>query len=619
MKLFKKAFFSIIIVLSAEFAFSDDWYVCLGSFQNLENAKNFMTELKTKGFPAGITEHYVNNKLMYRVVYNEPFSTDTEARNKRNLLEKNPTVKKLKISNLWICKALDFIEESNVFELPVQEKEEKNKENPKVTEKLPEETLAFQEIPEVEIAIKEAPLPEVKTEKKTVPEKPVQETVLTVNTKKEIPLTEEKPYSVLINSYKEEQQAIHDKNRLEKKDIDSYILKTFDEDEFFSFDLHAGAFETVEETEELQQQLEDMGITNTQLSDYNDLTEAAEKYDETVEEKKVTYEDAAYSYPGTFAFYVKETLRQFPVNPDYQIEEVYIFDIDNLYSESENEEINSESESWTSTVQEFSNEESKIHALSAASYYDPLFDHKLTVLIAQGEENSFSQNLEDEENCFEYKFKLCDGILNSMIFNKADDYLLCGISDKGNMIIIMMAEDFTEEQFMEFLDNTTNDSGLLFYPQLRKTLAVLPKENETVERNFIFFKLSKVDYSYTVDRNYSAWSKAIVGHWEACGYFIQDETLLAISFFDMDYDYNAQEVHQMFMEQRTLINNYPLAALLNHSSQFDKAPAWYSGLNDDSNELSFSIKSYIVAIDSYNPEQLTENQLIKVADDLRIW
>ncbi|MBQ2124697.1 MAG: hypothetical protein II196_02775 [Spirochaetales bacterium] len=56
----------------------------------------------------------------------------------------------------------------------------------------------------------------------------------------------------------------------------------------------------------------------------------------------------------------------------------------------------------------------------------------------------------------------------------------------------------------------------------------------------------------------------------------------------------------------------------NHPSSLELADSWY--LNSfSSNELSFSTKSYIIAVNSYSGERIPENDLIGVAKELQIW
>ena len=126
--------------------------------------------------------------------------------------------------------------------------------------------------------------------------------------------------------------------------------------------------------------------------------------------------------------------------------------------------------------------------------------------------------------------------------------------------------------------------------------------------------MSRIGESYAAERSYSDWSVPIVGHWNARSEFFQDNQKLSISFFDMDYDYNANRVHGMFMNEKKgiTINSD------NHPSNLELADSWYLDIFS-SNELSFSTKSYIIAVNSYSDERISENDLIGVAKELQIW
>ena len=41
----------------------------------------------------------------------------------------------------------------------------------------------------------------------------------------------------------------------------------------------------------------------------------------------------------------------------------------------------------------------------------------------------------------------------------------------------MISHDFTEDEFKAYVNDFTNDSNLLIYPQIRKPLLVLPDNN----------------------------------------------------------------------------------------------------------------------------------------------
>ena len=543
--MFKRFLFFIIFCLfSLVQGVCDSWSVCLGSFKIRRNAEKLVESLKQENIQATIYLHESENGIFYRVLLNQSFDFINEARNKRDEINNQSVIKNLNISGLWACSAL------------------------------PEELQS-----------------------KTV--------VLQSNKIDEIPVSIEKPYSVMVRSYKEEQAAINDKERLCENEVNAYILKTFDDSSYFSFNLHAGAFDTVEEVEELQEKLEDLGIEDTKISNYEDIADNIEKYNEVIETQNVTFEDGNYTIPTSFSTAIKTCIRQFPVNKNFQVEQINIFDIDNINATEADVD-------GAEKIDDFIDETNGVHAVSIATYKDDLFDKNVMVFMAVGEDGCFKEK--EIEAGEKLQLAIVDDVLDcTVLFNDNDCYLL-GTNSAKNMLVGMISKDFTESQFSAFINNISNDSSLLVYPQLRKTLLVLPERNDLLQRDFLAFTLSRIGESYAAERNYSDWSVPIVGHWNARSEFFQDNQKLSVSFFDMDYDYNANRVHGMFMNEkkRITINSD------NHPSSLELADSWYLD-SFSSNELSFSTKSYIIAVNSYSDKRMPENDLVKVAEELQIW
>ena len=543
--MFKRFLFFIIFCLFTLIqGVCDSWSVCLGSFKIKENAEKLVESLKQENIHAAIYLHESEDGIFYRVLLKQSFDFINEARKMRDEINSQSVIRNLDISGLWACSAS--------------------------SEELQSKTVVLQS-----------------------------------NKIEEIPVSIEKPYSVMVRSYKEEQAAINDKERLCENDVNAYILKTFDDSSYFSFNLHAGAFDTVEEVEDLQEKLEDLGIEDTKISNYEDIVDNVEKYNEVIKTQNVTFEDGNYTIPTLFSSAIRASIRQFPVNKNFQIEQISIFDIDNINATGADVD-------GAEKIDDFIDEINGVHAVSIATYKDDLFDKNVMVFMAVGDDGCFKQK--EFDGAEDLQLAIVDDVLDcAVLFNDNDCYLQ-GTNRAKNMLVGMISKDFTKGQFSAFINNISNDSSLLVYPQLRKTLLVLPEKNELVQRDFLVFTLSRIGESYAVERNYSDWSAPIVGHWNAKSEFFQDSQKLSVSFFDMDYDYNANRVHGMFMNEKKgiTINSD------NHPSSLELADSWY--LNSfSSNELSFSTKSYIIAVNSYSGERMPENDLIEVAKELQIW
>lgn len=597
----KKKFFSLVLlffVFSSFRIWAETYYVCVASYWNESFASKLVSDLEEEGVPAVIDEYEKGYDTYYRVLISLTFDTAEEAKKKCQELKTLPVIEDLKLDGLWICKGNKILDEKvksasrNIVEPVVEEYE-----IPVVTEAEPEPELVINE-PVIE-------------EKEVV----LQPIILTTNENNEIKVSEEKPYSVKIRSHKEAQAAENDKRRLKNSDIDAYILKTYDEKELFTFDVHAGAFETIEETEELQKKLEEMGIENTEISDFEDIEEGLELYDEMIEEQEVVFENVNAELPGNISEEVQSCIRQFPVNKDFQIRALEIWDMENARKNN------------YSKIPEYDGIDERTKALSVVSYRDDLFGKDVYVFLFSGEQNAYEKLFIEsgeyysvfEEVSFvdNIDFSTAEGTINCKLYTKDSDFILNGTNSDKSFQLFMIAENFTLRQFNEFLNNCYNDSSYLVYPQLRKSLFVLPVENKFIHRDFVNFSLNKIEMDYAKEKNYADWAMAIVGHWSSDSIYFQDGKLLSSGFFDLEYDYNAKMVHTMFMDahRETVVNS------LNHPSMINNVEGWFLlNMWNGSDELSFATKSYIIALDSYsNSGMLSEQDLLEVAQSLQIW
>ena len=542
------------------FCFSEEWFVCLGSFSDLKNARNYSALLKSYFFKNKISVAEVNGTKRYRVLYDSVCDSKENAKLLSKRIYQRPYAVPCKLNEIWVCTADNF--------------------------------LSFEDY------------------STTTPANSLQS-----NDINEIPLSDEKPYSVQVGSYKEESPAKRDQERLQAQNIDAYILKTYDDDTYISFDLHAGAFKTKEETEQLQKELEDIGIKGTKLSDYEDIKDSIEKFNNLADNTNISYGEGVTEIPDIFSEEVKNLIAEFPINPNFQIETIEILDIENI-NKTENPDFDFSNE--LSLINNFDN----VSAISKAVYKDDLYNKTITVRIFSGTENRFARIKndflpKDGEQAYQVDFWAKTQIFNCYFYKQDGIFKLLGTTKDENKLISMEASNFSNEEFVALLGDMTNDSNLLVYPEVRKNLLTLPKKSSTSKRDFVYFKLEQIGDEYARERGYVNWARAIVGHWEASSSFLQDGKKISTGFFDLDYNYNSKQVHAQFMEEHenALINEN------NHPSEIFSVKGWYVGTRplNPSNELSFSKDSYIIAINSYAPDYFSEEELKDLAKDLQIW
>lgn len=534
--------------------FCQSYYVCVGSFTKESNAKKLAQTLQENEIDSSITQECIKGILYNRVLLLPGFESikDAKSFSKARLLKQ--ALKPLGIKDTWVCKA-------NIKTSSASAKTSSN------------------------------------------------DKVLSSNDMKNLPTNANLPYSVKIRSYKEETLATNAKNRLEALPIDTpYIEKTYNDGDF-SFNLHSGSFATESEAENLQEKIANLGINDTELSNYDDTLPLMQNYDNIIQASPVVYNAGEASVPTIFSPHIVNFIKQFPINRNFIIDNIIIADMDNIESVYDLPQ-NSELDLLTSMLPE----NAKIHALAICLYRDDIFSKNINVMALQSDSGAFdklTQNTNSTQDIM--PIMLPGGSSNFIVKKTGNDWLLLGCNKEKDTLILLQAKDFSETQFKAFIDNIENDSSLLVLPQIRKSLLILPDKMPGIENKFLYWTLDKVNWQYAQERGQAEWARQIVGHYCSSGYFKQDDKDLNIGFFDLDYNYNAQNTHNIFKADHSIIDTDT-----NHALPIYDTEGWYIS-NFNGNEISFASLSYIIAVDSGESERLTETQLLEVAKNLRIW
>lgn len=428
--------------------------------------------------------------------------------------------------------------------------------------------------------------------------------------KNDFPLTEELPYSVFLERYKEESRAENAESRLEAQGIDSYIVKKYDDETLMSFDLHSGAFSSEEEAESYRRQLTEKGVGAKEVSHLDEFRGAAEKFDKLTDEEDIVRFRENYRIPEELPPVLIEQLSYFPLHADYALSSLCLFDINNiagLVYDFDNEIFRQ--------LSEITEELGRRDVCSLAVYENALFGKTVTVMIFSGE-NPTEQTFyfeEDSEARLPYKGKY--GLLN---FYRTDSDTLAGVSGDRKHVIFLNAGPFSDEEWEDFISRSWYDSDRFIYPEIRETLFILPKTGDS-GRRFLAFELSRVGQSYAEEKGNELWARRIVGHWSSAIVFDCRNALTSVSFFNLDYDLNARETHGLFMKS----HREDVAGWywnISEEKSVNGVTGWFLEA-DDENELSFSFGPYIVAVGSNRLEEPLPDyeEISELALDLQIW
>ena len=563
-RIMKKLIFIFSFLFVSSFCFAQKYYVCLGSYSVEKNAVDFQNSLTPYSVPTFIEKAASSDgRTLFRVILDMPKYTIEEARILRDKVARTTVAKEKNLTGLWVLSSSHETKIETPESVPVQNTKSVQNSTPRTEQKLEEN--------------------------------------------KEIPLSEEKPFSLLIESYKDEQVANNDKERLQDKNIDAYVLKRLSENEIITFDLHAGSEDSEEALEVLKTKLDDLNI-DYEVSDFTEISDEVEKYDSVLKTQDIVSDDGIYEIPEQVSESVKKIIFDFPINKDFQLDSILIVDVDNAIANG-------------SAAYNYSDDfilDIVPNSFSKAVYYDSLFDNTVNIVISTFDKDVSKDvfikmnSLADGEDFYKKQdFAINDGILNSWIFKNEDDYILIGYSKEQKILISLATGDLSEEEFISFMENSFNDSTLLVYPQIRRTFCVMPKTNENI---FLLYNLEQIDMDYVKEKNYADWSWGMYGHWRADFYFENYYDDFEVAFFDLDYDYNAGENQKLFIKA----HQNTAETESNHYLNINGEDGWYVETND-SKEISFSHRSHIIAVDTSLYSILDEEDLYDIADSLLIW
>lgn len=638
-KLFLSIFILNILVVGAVFA--DGYHVCVASYKSLDNAETMLKKLEKQSVSALVSENKVKNQTYYRVLLSKEFKKAQDARKYRDEVKNYSFVKELGLKDFWVCESekivlrnqlvkitTDLPQPAKVAPAPAPKKVVEEKPAPKakpapvpvpvpVPLPIPEEPDVKNIVPEDAKSVAPLPIivpipqPEPELPVEEEPEEPAEEIPVivveepkTLGANEKAVLSEENPYSVIVRSYKYEQFAENDSARLKELGFEPYILKTFDDKEFFAFNIHVGAFASLDEAEELNSQFADAGIPDTMVSDYNEIKENLQKYDDVILRESVSFDNGQYEIPTCVPESIAKLVKQFPANKDFPIQEITIIDYDNYLAVRDKPNLSSE-------LRAYLEEEEGLHSALLAKCRDELYRKEVSVFFANADQHKEDDILGEFENM---QFGATDGVFDCVLYENDGELVLSGTNISEKMCVKIKTRDFSKEEFINLLIDSFNDGSLSLYPQMRRTFYVLPDKNPDDEREFIIFNFKKVGEEYASDRNYAEWAVPIVGHSLAKSYFYDSNSLLCIGFYDLDYDFNAKNVHAHFTEAK----NTTEITETNKPVSVNGIEGWYL-LNPKQKEVSFSTKSYVIAIDTEPTSVLSKDDLIKVGTDLKIW
>jgi hypothetical protein len=245
---------------------------------------------------------------------------------------------------------------------------------------------------------------------------------------------------------------------------------------------------------------------------------------------------------------------------------------------------------------------------------DNIEDVKSYALALEFSQDILNSGKYDNENIKEVKllaFKPLTGYKVGLTTGKGvyRSYFVLADVDCQYLIIAQSIEK-TEDEMQEILAEVGKSKGLNDYDEFYNNFYILPDKTED-EDIFLGYSIDKLGWSYAKARNYVNWSKAMVGHWEADGYFYNTKKgLWTLSLFDLLTPSSQSYIYGNLYSgdkhgDKTKTDVYGVNGYF-----IDITFLWYF-----QRELNFGIGRYVCAINSEN--LLNRADMLKRAEKMQ--
>ena len=470
-------------------------------------------------------------------------------------------------------------------------------------------------------------------------------TILNFGCDKEIEtVSNEKPYSVLVTKERSYYQAVKAKERLLNLDIQSYLIATKDSIEREWFNIMSGAFVDsasailyIKELDSLYQLKKSIVFDIRTLVDTFTIVSTKNELIFSNSEKKRIIANKP-SIPGD----VNDAILKFPENNSFYLNKINIINLStskSLSGVTDNFKLDMPRGVTLGKVAKYCN------SICEVQYQDNLFDDKVTISIMKIkpdiEWNSdliFEKydmekpikNFESYAFSLDYSYHILNSgtYLNVSInpieikaFETLAGYKVGLTTNRGvyrsyfvltdvNLEYLIIAQSIqkTEDEMKVILAEVGKSNGLNVYDEFYNAFYILPDE-ENDEDIFLGYSIDKLGWSYAQNKGYSNWSKAMVGHWNANGYFWNSKFgNWSLGLFDLLTENSQDYIYGKLYSDHKYSNPIDVYGV---QGFFVKSDYWWFS----NYELNFGIDRFVFAI---NGDKLSKSEMLKRAERMQL-
>lgn len=442
-------------------------------------------------------------------------------------------------------------------------------------------------------------------------------------------VSEEKPYSVLITKERSYYQAIKVKERLIGFDLEAYLVATTDSIDREWFNILSGAFVDSSSTLNYKNEIDSLyQLSKTEIIDVRTLVDTF-----TVLSKKNEHlfsnseKRRIIANKPSIPEHVNEVISKFPDNNSFFLNRINILNLTNSRSIPA---VNNVAKLDMPRGVTLGNLSKYCNSICEVQYQDNLFDDRVTISIMKikpdiewnsdlifekystektltyPKSNSFSlEHSYKILNTGTYENEKIDPIeINAFetlvgykvgLTTKSGVYRTYFVLTDTNLEYLIIAQSIekTEEEMKLILSEVGKSNGVNVYDEFYNTFYVLPDE-ENDQDIFLGYSIDKLGWSYAEQKGYSNWSRAMVGHWVAKGFFWNSKFgNWNFSLFDLLTEDSQGYIYGNLYSG----HNYSKPVdVFGVTGFFIERNIWFYSVH----ELNFGVDRFVVAIDYKN-------------------
>lgn len=453
--------------------------------------------------------------------------------------------------------------------------------------------------------------------------------LLTISCSKSVDtFNNENPFSIEIKRERSIHLAYNIKERLDKIGYPSYVIKHQDStaNDGVWYHIAYGSFSTEDSSKKVIKELEEEfkfeGLKIIKFDDFQnsilnvDISSSDER--KRINAKKPSLSDNIY-----------QVIEKFPDNKTLLIQDAYIFNTDNIWRATKDTDLDLPRGITKNIIK------NNMYSWAEIIYQDNLFNDRVTIDIGKiknemeiTKASFINVDFNNEDIASEYS----DLILNTgeylsekknrieidaystlsgyqVIIEPRKDYFrsYLVLTDSDNeFLFVCQSTDKNLEELISIISDIGNGDGLLAYNEFFNSFYTLPNDDESNDR-FIGYSMTKLDWSYARRRDYSDWSKKMVGHWKTTFYMEdKDNRSWSYSLFDL---LNPQA--QNFIYGNLYLNDN------NHTSNQRIDIYGVKGISISRAEVNFGYDRYIIALEPKG-SNITNEELVLKAEKLQL-